>query len=234
MELIKKVYGGRVCYIDETGKAHQKECYKCKELKDGSEFNDGKGLGKLENKCKACQVKHAFENTHVRLKDLDIIEQVLKEDPTLRFAPKYDKNGRRWLFFYERDEFRELALKEGWKVARAKFEINNFVYIRLREELFTKEEIAAITKKTEPTRKKKSPFKSYELTIIDRDYRNKTYFTIMEDQNGKKYEITNGRFYYKTENAKKVTFEAKKKGVIQRHGEKFTQLYYARNIKLIS
>lgn len=235
MQIIKKQRSAhQVWFENEKGEPIKKVCYECKEALPVEKFEKGKGLIKLENNCKQCTYnllyKGATENPRIRVKEIDFLAELIAENPNTKFCPKYDSKGRRWLFFTEKDDFRQIALDRGWKAAREKYDVNQFVYGLLRRELFTPDEIKAIDKITpKQPRKKQPPYKDYELTVVGHEYnRESTKCTWLIDDAGRKYLISN-RFRVLTEKGVKLRFTAKVKGNYQRDGEKYTQLFRVKN-----
>lgn len=149
----KRTYSGgefiyRTYYINHEGEPIEKECYTCQESKPLSKYGKGKGLLGIHNECNDCILSLIVETSQITIRGMDLLEKELENNPGLRFAPKYDSKDRRWLYFYEKDDFRKLALSEGWNAVKKAYDVNQFVYSLLRKELFTPDEIKTITKLT--------------------------------------------------------------------------------------
>jgi|SRR5690625_116828 len=180
-ELIEKVkrissdgkYYNREYRVNAEGVTVEKVCYTCDVVQSMDNFGKGGGFRGVHNECNECILSAFIETSVITIRGAELFEKALKDDPTLRFTPKYDRSGRRWLYFYEKDEFKALALAKGWKAVRETYDINQFTYGLLRKELFTPDEIEFITAKTPVTKRKDMSYQSFEkftLVITEQGY----------------------------------------------------------------
>lgn len=88
-------------------------CAKCKQEKELTEFYSSESFKGTYEPCRSCLLGIAVKNPRIRRIEIDLLGQALASGEISEFVPKYSSSGQRWLFHYELDDFKSLAMAKG-------------------------------------------------------------------------------------------------------------------------